>query len=383
MALSWLERYMEYTKEFESPSSFHYWSAVWAIGSAVGRRIWTRVGTEIHFPSTYTILVSPSAISRKSTAMNKAIGILRKIGDVNFMLDKMTDAGLWKTMVDLDEKYGMAELVVHADELSMMFANDTWTKDVISSLTRIYGAGDLITKTLASLGTMEIHEPCINFLAGTTPTDLAIIFPGATTGMGFSGRCLFIFEKGPRFRNPEPHLLLQHEQPLVIELRKMRERKGEIPITPTAQAFYNDWYMKAPKLIADDADSSFLARAHIHILHLALILTLAKGNSEISRENMVEAEKQLRHIIGNLQNTICRVGVSGAIADTDRLIGMLEKLGGTATKSQLLKMRRLDRRQIEEAAQTLRERNMLSSEWRASSKRPALCYRLLKGEDSE
>jgi hypothetical protein len=379
----WLDRYLEYTKNFESPTLFHYWSGVWAIGSALGRKVWTRTGSEIHYPNSYIILVSPSAVARKSTAMSKAMALLNKAGGFNIMRDKLTDAALWKRLAKLTLDQGASTLSIHVDELSTCFSPDNvWSKDLISSLTRLYIGEDLITKDLAGCETMEIKDVCVSFLAGTTPTDLMTIFPRATTGMGFSGRCLFIFEHGRRFKNPSPKLVMEHEQPLVMGLREFAKVTGEIPMSPMALDYYNSWYMKQPEIHSDDINSSFIARKHIHMVHLALIMTISKREREISRVTMGEAEAQVSKVQTNLKYTLEKIGMAPMLQDVETLKEMLERAGGRATRGQLIGMKKLDRWRLNEAIEHLRELNQIDTDFRASGTagRPALTICLKQQE---
>jgi len=364
--MTWLDRYMEYTKEFESPDSFHYWSGIWAIGSALGRKVWARTGTEIHYPNSYIILVSPSAVARKSAAMSKALNLMQLAGNFNFMRDKLTDAALWKRLAYLTQEQGASTLSIHVDELSTCFSSDnTWSKDLISSLTRLYVGEDLITKDLAGCDTLEIRDICLSLLGGTTPADLMTIFPRVTTGMGFSGRCLFIFENERRFKNPQPHLLRIHEQPLVMQLRTFQKIGGEIPMSPMALEYYNQWYMAQPEIFADDLNSSFMARKHIHMVHTALIMTISKGEREISRVTMGEAETLITRIQKNLKHTLERIGMAPMLQDVETLKTMIKRNGGKASLSKLLSMKKMERWRINEALEHLKATDEIYLEFRA------------------
>lgn len=364
--MTWLNRYMEYTKKFESPDSFHYWSGLWAIGCTLGRRVWTRTGSEIHYPNNYIILVSPSAVARKSTAMRISMNLLKLSGGLNFMRDKITDAALWKRMAYLTEEQGKSDLAIHVDELSTCFSPDnSWSKELISSLTRLYVGDDIITKDLAGCETMQIKEACVSMLGGTTPTDLMTIFPRATTGMGFSGRCLFIFESERRFKNPHPVLEKAHEQHLVMQLRTFSKMAGEIPMSPMALEYYNEWYMAQPEIYSEDLNSSFLARKHVHMVKAALVMTVAKRESEISRVTMGEAEAHLTKIQKNLKHTLERIGMAPMLQDVETLKSMLKRNGGKASMSKLLSMKKLERWRIEEALEHLTACEEVTHEFRA------------------
>ena len=381
--MSWLDLYLDYTAEFESPASFHFWCGVSAIAACLNRNVWTRLGSEIFYPNHYIILISPSAIARKSTAMEKAVNLLRKAGGVNVLYDKATDSALWFIMSALTLEHGVSNLFIHVDELSTMFTNEDASAHLISSLTRMYMSPEHLEKTTKGEGRREVSMPCVNFLGGTTPTDLMVIFPGATTGMGFSGRCLFIYEPGPRHRNPLPELHMKAEQPLVMKLREYQKLKGEIPLDQTAVEYYKEWYEKMPALLTNDADSTFIARSHVHMMHLALVLAVSKGEATITRMTLIEAQKHLMHVQENLKLTIHLVGRSESLQDMETFIGMLAKCGGKADRGTLLRMNRLDAKRLSMAAEGLRQAERITWDVKASGKKPKTVYRFVREGEKE
>lgn len=380
---SWLGLYLDYTSEFESPENFHFWCGVSAIAACLNRNVWTRVGTEIFYPNHYIILISPSAVARKSTAMEKALNLLRKAGGINILYDKATDSALWHIMSALTGEQGKSNLLVHVDELSTMFTNEDASANLISSLTRMYTCPDHLEKTTRSDGRMEVAFPCVNFLGGTTPMDLMVIFPSATTGMGFSGRCLFIYEPGPRHRNPWPSLHMDAEKPLVMKLREFQKLQGEIPLDGIALDYYKNWYQKMPALISNDTDSTFLARTHVHMMHLAIVLAVSEGEQTITRLTLIRAQKHLEHVQENLKRTLNLVGRSDAIQDMETFVGMLAKCGGTADRGTLLRMNRLDSKRLSIAAEGLRQAERITWEIKATTTKPKTIYRFTREGEKE
>ena len=73
-----IDLYLDYTKGQESPRDFHFWTAVSLISGAVGRKIWLPRGHDMLYPNHYVILVAGSAMSRKSSAINIGVGLLRR-----------------------------------------------------------------------------------------------------------------------------------------------------------------------------------------------------------------------------------------------------------------------------------------------------------------
>ena len=76
---NWLNAYLEYTKESESPDNYHIWAGLSAIASVVRRNIWLDQGLYVLFPNMYVLFVGPPARTAKSTAMWLARQLVRQV----------------------------------------------------------------------------------------------------------------------------------------------------------------------------------------------------------------------------------------------------------------------------------------------------------------
>ena len=72
-----ITNYLKYTSKQESPTQFHFWSAVSMLSASIGRSITLRRGFYDLYPNFIIILVAGSALSRKSSAINVGIRLLR------------------------------------------------------------------------------------------------------------------------------------------------------------------------------------------------------------------------------------------------------------------------------------------------------------------
>ena len=76
--MKWLETYLKYTEHLESPTLFHQWVAMAVAGHVLGRKVWlVRGGEYCIFPGQMmVVLVSPSAVARKSTAIEAGVKLI-------------------------------------------------------------------------------------------------------------------------------------------------------------------------------------------------------------------------------------------------------------------------------------------------------------------
>ena len=75
----WIEGFMKLTENSEPPKMFRKWTAIATIASALQRKVRVEWGTSLTFyPNMYIVLVGPSA-TRKGTAMNFGLDIIKQI----------------------------------------------------------------------------------------------------------------------------------------------------------------------------------------------------------------------------------------------------------------------------------------------------------------
>src|SRR5687767_14530885 len=81
---NWLKAYMEYTRDSESPTPFHFWTGVWTVAGALRRRVWIDMRKYQWTPNFYIILVGPPGIAAKSTSIRAGVHLPRKVEGIKF-----------------------------------------------------------------------------------------------------------------------------------------------------------------------------------------------------------------------------------------------------------------------------------------------------------
>src|SRR5262245_55634202 len=72
-----LDLYLEYTKNTESPLEFNFWCGLFGISVALGRRSWVEVGMNTVYPNLYAVLIAESGVQRKSSAIRYIKQVLK------------------------------------------------------------------------------------------------------------------------------------------------------------------------------------------------------------------------------------------------------------------------------------------------------------------
>jgi hypothetical protein len=75
---NWIYKYLKYTDQMESPSSFHIWSALAALSCTLQRKVWINRGFYTLYPNQYIILVAESAFWSRADLQAVLYSLLQK-----------------------------------------------------------------------------------------------------------------------------------------------------------------------------------------------------------------------------------------------------------------------------------------------------------------
>ena len=304
-----IESYMAYTSGQESPADFHYWTAVSALSSAVGRNIWLDRGYYKIYPNHYIILVAGSALSRKSSAINIGVRILRKAlerlkeagidaGALSVLSAKMTPEALCRAMStkgiksmyaneeEEDEENKISRpLLLYSSELGVFLSRTAQMNGLVDLLIDFYDCPDdweYLTKTQ---GADFVHNVYTAMLSATTPDWISANITGSVFNQGLVGRTIFVHSDKAQTRVAHPQFN-EYEQFLENRLLDLLESKlllkGEMTLTQEAYEYYEQWY----NLRADPGDnqsmqSGFFGREHDHVLKLSMAISMSRSNDLI------------------------------------------------------------------------------------------------------
>lgn len=302
--------YAEYTTGQESPKVFHKWTALGIIAAILGRHVWIDRGYYKVYPNNYIILVSRSAMSRKSTAFAK-IGIPRVLRKTLFTLHKSGLGGgnvkilsgktsPEKLIQDLahDPKKGESlsdsnpSLLV-SSELGVFMSRMAQTNGLVDILMDLYDAPDQWVNRTKTSGIDYLSNQAPTLLAATTPDWIATNVTSSVFSQGIIGRTIFVYSDEVQSRIAHPKM---DEKKLVLEkeLQKMLFRisllHGEAEYDPKAYKRYETWYNRRAEPDGTDGDSGFWGREHEHVLKVAMCLAAGKRQTTyIEREDINEA----------------------------------------------------------------------------------------------
>lgn len=311
---NWLKSYLNYTRDSESPTTFHFWTGVSVLAGALRRRVWLDMKKFQWTPNFYIVLVGPPGIAAKSTSISMGMTLLSKVPGVKFGPESMTWQALGKDLeestehvdfTDINGKKALATmscLTIPITELGTFLHPDD--DQLMSILIRLWeGQVDTFKHKTKSSGNVEIPNPWLNIIAATTPAWLKENFPEGMIGGGLTSRIVFVYGDKKRGLIPYPDEVipatdyLKMRDDLITDLTDISKMKGEFQLSQFAREWGRAWYADhnnpdlRPDHLSNDRYGGYIARKQTHLHKLAVVLAAARREKlTIEEDDLREAE---------------------------------------------------------------------------------------------
>ncbi len=174
-----LEMWLHICGESEVPQAYWYWSFVSAVAACVGDRVGIRpLGFDSwRCPNVYVLMVGPSA-SGKGTAIKKITKLLWPLAAEIGLFNGEATAQAVMDMIGQkagsdNEARGVkksARIWLVSEELSLCTGTNEQADKLVRFTTGLYD-GDIPAwmQSTRTHGIVSLYNPCVNWLAGTTP----------------------------------------------------------------------------------------------------------------------------------------------------------------------------------------------------------------------
>lgn len=327
---NWLRAYEEYTKESESPDSYHLWTGLSVLSSACRRNVWLEQNLYRLYPNMYTVLVGPPGKVGKSTSIRLGRRIMLSVEDIMLGADSLTREELIEVLARSKNKAtGQSAITLHSTELSSLI--EPSGIQMVQFLIDIFDSDDKWRYSTKNSGKAIIDNPHLTILAGTYPGYLADEFPTSIVGNGFAARTIFVYEDSPRFANPfpKPHDL-NIVNALCEDLIAIAQVKGEFVWDSDAHDLYEKQYMVIFNTTPDDYRlEDFHYRKKIHLLKVAMLLSIAESDDRVLRVADLEtAWTLLAQLEKTMVKTFASIGKYLYATDQERIITDIYTSGG-------------------------------------------------------
>lgn len=342
----WLREFLDITSPLESPFEYFQWSGLSTIAATAQRKIYMESQAFFAFPNMYIVLVGPPG-SKKSTAIRAGRKLLQKVPGINLSSDAPSVAGLMQEFTEIaGVQKDHQSLNAFISEFGSLFENATET--MTGFLTAIYdGDSDYIKRTRIG-GKEHIPFPWLNLLAGTTPTWLGDNLRKSAVEGGLVARTLYIYSEEIILKNPFPKYskeIKQVEEYLVNDLAHISVLNGEFEFEGgegvivdgecvgggEAWKWYAMWYLDRERFprISDNRTAGYFVRKPIHLLKVAMSVSLAKGDSmRLSVDDLQVALAFLDRIEPGMSRAFSAVGGNMYATETERVERLIRSSGG-------------------------------------------------------
>lgn len=415
--MSWLETYLSYTERQVSPKCFHFWSAVAVIGGVLERRCFLPIlgGRQFIYPGQImVVLVSKSAITKKTTAARMAVEFLRNLEpwQINLLPRKISPQQLLFTLQRLDEekvpdrdpegRRVNSAGFLFAEELGALFTTEAFAETLATQINQLNDCPRGKFRVEFRSWKAELWQPCITMLGCITPKGIARELPRAARTAGFFGRLLLVHrsytERQVSLLDDAPQGSKELRRQLEAEIAEIAMMRGQFQVNEIGTKWYKAWYYEVhePSLRRMDApegeNTGYLGRKDAHLLRVSMVLSAAERRDRVIERGHLEAAlRHLEEIEREFPNALAELGTS-PYSDYDRRL--LEALERFSTHERWVPEKRLRRallsaggdRRFTEATETLVsagevERRRIEGRW--EWRRIYSSGRLLRGTDEQ
>jgi len=383
---AYLNEYLQMVEDTESPRIFHIWSAIFAMGAALGRRCWLPFGTFDITPNQYILLVGTPG-TRKSTAAGLSKKLLRKSTGVRFAPSDTGGQrqGLLSALYGEDgpekEFLNGAELGSRENTIASLTQLEAISNEpddeqlmevaeadrhhltvVASEFSRFIGQHNLsMLDFLGEVGydgedyeyktrqtNVILKKPLMNILGCTTPTMLNNSMPPAAGGQGFLSRMILVYGTRKYKLVPRP------SAPSLELVQKIQERlndayhrlSGPFDETTDGRAYCESLYTQAIE-IADSRFSYYGERRYTHLIKLSLCLAASRGDTTVTKSDYEEANRILSATERGMPDALGEFGLNPLALLKQEILEQLRATQGPLTMEQVVAMFHRDARSRE------------------------------------
>jgi hypothetical protein len=308
--MSWLERYVAYTAEADTPPLFDWWTGVAVVSGMLGRRVWAKVAPDhdklawlVH-PNMYIVLFGEAGTG-KSLAIKFAKDLMREVGGIALAPDTTSRAAFQEDLYNYQ-----GQLLVFTGEFAQFLHGTSTGKakadsDWIVFLCRLFDLEMQLSYRTKKDGLVTVPEPFVTILGGITPKILSEVLPPTSVGAGIASRTLIIaVDENVRTFEPNVHLKDMIRPELLKGLISMQTMQGEMAFTGDATETYRNW--KNAFLAGLERMSEVDARVMEYVVRVAMICAASNGRMNITDADVKHAVKNVEEILPGTRSAFSR-----------------------------------------------------------------------------
>lgn len=278
------------TEVTDAPAIFHEFVGLATAGVAMGNKYCLPFGSTKIYPNFWLVLVAPSSLYHKSTALN--IG-QKAIKDVDKSCIYPAEFSHEKLIAILEEKPVGAFFI---DEFTTLLGmlDKTYMASTKPFLTTLFDCPGLYERKTKQ-GSITIESPSVSIFSATTKDWLLQKIGEDDIQAGFVPRFLLIWANTKDRHDAIPRLPDMDKQAnMLIELQrlnnpcKLQEKMRTFSLSREAEVLITSWY--EDNIVNNDnhKHDAFLQRTQIYLLKISMIIEAMKSDSIIISGESIE-----------------------------------------------------------------------------------------------
>lgn len=378
---NWLDSYMEYTENTESPTSYHTWCGLSVLAGALQRKVYLQWGlAETIYPNLYVVLIGQSGRTRKGTAIGIAKAMLKKVAGVTVVPESSSGRQAmilamkralkhFEDPIDNQIKFH-SSVTAFSEELSVFLGQGDIA--YLSNLTDWYDSKDDWEYETVGRGKDSLQGLCLNLCGGTAPDWIQSMLPQEALGGGFTSRVIFVVEE--RKRKIVPEYMVDDKtrelgEKLARDLERISLLAGAMKFDEAGKNAYVNWYIdQDTKLSAGQAavpDSRFAGyceRRATHLRKLMLICSASRGDDLLlTKADFEKAKGLMEDVEVKMSKTFGGLGKARNSDAVDTVMGYIQAMGCTTRRQVMQRFYRdVDALTLSSIEATLQQMGVLS-----------------------
>lgn len=374
-----LNTYLKYVHNTESPIIMHIWSAIASASACMARHVYLPCDIGDIYPNIFVLLVGPPG-TRKSNSMKYAAKIVSEHTRVRFApddtggqrqglitalegtvddpLDKadedleMMDTAFATASLDELENIAMSTNAADAHHLfawasefgTLMGESNTTTTRLLN---KIWDGEDYHYKL--SKEQKVLKDPLMTILGGTTTTEIARILPQEAIGQGFMSRFVLVHASKREKRVPRPSLDRDYRDE-IAELYNWLSYGMSGPMEESqeaadlADAIYED---EDSYKLDDTRFVYYQERRQAHLTKLAMVLAACRRSYVIEAVDVTQANELLAYTEHFMPDALGEFGLTAVGAAKQKMIEFLQQYNGPISASKLYSVMQIHMKQLD------------------------------------
>lgn len=291
---------VDFTKDYESPTSFWKWSAYSTVAACLRFNVFLKHKVGKVYPNTYTVLLADSARFRKGQPLEVAELLLSELHVTKTFTGTASIQGILdKLSQEVPNKHkgvtikGGACLIL-ASELASFFVDDP---RLLPLLTNLYDYRKEFPYDLRS-NSIIIKDVCVSMLAASNEVFLREVYTGRAVYGGLLRRTILVKPDAAREPNSlvdptksvDELLAASQKKELLTILDCISKMTGPMVIEDNAAKLYSDWYNELYRNYDKYGSRTGVVEGiHTLILKIAIAKTAARGSMTIDLQTITDA----------------------------------------------------------------------------------------------